>query len=386
VVPDAAVPVSRRVAVRLLGPVEVLVDGRSVPAGGRRQRTVLALLAIRAGRVVSVDELADAVWADEAVDRSRATLQVYASNLRKVLDPAGPAVIESRSGGYVLDPAKVEVDVDMFEADLDRAAAAAADDDHDAVVRLLRAALALWRGEVVADLVEVDAFEADRARLGERHAGAIEMLYESELVRGRHTDIVAELTVAVTEHPLRERLRAQLMLALYRSGRQAEALRAYQDARRVLGDELGLDPGPGLQRLERSILAQSESIAAPSPPQPALVWLAPDGQGRRLDLSGAGGSISIGRQDDCDVALAWDGKVSRRHAEVHRDGHGWRLSDDGLSQNGTFRNGERITEAHLADGDLLRFGDTSVLVRLPSAAPPSMRLPVIGETILADED
>lgn len=240
-------PYSDEVHVRVLGPLEVLKDGEAAPLGGPKQRSVLALLAAHVGSVVPVDALVDGVWGDEPTPGARSTLQTYVSNLRAVVGN----VIVREGGGYRLEIEPDSVDAVVFE----RAISASREGRDVAIAaQRLRSALALWRGHPYADIVGVHSLEVEAARLEELRLAALEARIEAELTLGRHAELVPELEVLCAEHPARERFRAQHMLALYRSGRQAEALRAYRKTRRYLAEELGLEPSSGLRDLERQIL------------------------------------------------------------------------------------------------------------------------------------
>lgn len=252
---------------RVLGPLEVVDAGRSLPLGGTKQRSVLAMLLLEAGRVVSVDRLVEGVWGDGAHDRAVATLQVYVSNLRKLVEPdrgGVPQVLVSQRPGYRLQVDRDQLDLARFEALAAEARRDAAELRPAEAVARLDEALALWRGQALADVAFEPFASAEVARLEEARTVALEDRLDAALVLGRHAELVGELEALVCAHPLRERLRGQLVLALYRSGRQAEALRAYADAREMLREELGIDPSPALQDLERRVLAQDPSLAAPA--------------------------------------------------------------------------------------------------------------------------
>lgn len=353
-----------RTSVWILGPLTVVRGGVEVPAGGQLQRRALAVLAASAGQVVTADTLAEAVWGDAAIERARGTLHVYLSNLRAVL--GGKATIVARSPGYVLDPDLVDVDAAGFAADVDAGRAAAGDGDPAGAARHLRRGLARWRGEFLADLDDLDTLTEVATKLGELRLSALEECFDAELALGRHVELIAEIEPACLAHPLRERLWGQLMLALYRSGRQANALAAYQRARTVLVEELGIDPGPALRNLEQSILEQSGSLDQGDGASAGLVWFDENGRMRRLALEHLD-TVSIGRAEGNRMRLDWDAKISRRHAQVSEQRGAWVLTDLG-SANGTWRNGDRIAaEVPLLDGDLLRCGDTTIFVRLPSA-------------------
>jgi predicted ATPase/DNA-binding SARP family transcriptional activator len=250
---------------RILGPLEVVDGDRLVALGGPKQRAVLALLVLEVGRVVSVDRLVDGVWGDEATEGAQATLQVYVSNLRKVLEPAKGehTVLISRRPGYLLDVDPDSVDAVRFERLVEQARKDLVDERFGNASRLFAQALATWRGQPLAD-VPLETFAAPEiTRLTEAKVAALEDQVEAELGCGRHVAMVSELGSLVDEYPYRERLWGQLVIALYRSGRQADALAAYARARELLVDEYGIDPGPELRDLERRVLSQDPGLAAP---------------------------------------------------------------------------------------------------------------------------
>ncbi len=250
------------VKVRVLGALEVLSNGAGVRLGGPKQRTVLALLAAEVGKPVSVDTLIDGVWGDEPTGGARSTLQTYVSNLRAAIGD----VIVRDEGGYRLAADPAEVDAVEFERTVEHAAALVETDPVEAAQRL-RAALALWRGHPYADVPGCFALELEARRLEELRLRAVETRIEAELALGGHAQLIAELEVLCEEFPTYERFRVQHMLALYRSGRQAEALRAYQKARAYLAEELGLEPSAQLQELERRILNQDPALELEAEPQ-----------------------------------------------------------------------------------------------------------------------
>ena len=246
---------------RILGPLEVERTGGPLTLGGAKQRAVLAVLLLRANRVVSRDRLVDAVWGERAPETAYSALQGYVSALRKTL---GADLILTRAPGYVLETAPTSVDLGRFESLVAEGSTALAAGKAGRAAARLREALDLWRGEPLADLDSLGFVQIERVRLGELRLSAIEERLDADLALGRHAELVAEIRVLVGEHPLRERLRAQLMLALYRSGRQAEALDVYQQGRRLLAEELGLEPGEALKRLEHAILEHDPALGAPA--------------------------------------------------------------------------------------------------------------------------
>ncbi len=241
----------------ILGPLEVTGEAGALPIGGQKQRAVLAVLLLEANRVVSVDRLLDSVWGEDPPRTALTSLQNFISQLRKLL---GPDVLETRAPGYRLNAGVGAIDVDRFRAAVDNARSL----DPQERSTKLREALSLWRGPPLADFTFEPFAQADIARLEELRLTVLEGRVEADLEAGRHAELVGELEALVEEHPLRERLRGQLMLALYRSGRQAEALETYQDARRALVDELGIDPSPALQQLHASILRQEVGLETTS--------------------------------------------------------------------------------------------------------------------------
>jgi class 3 adenylate cyclase len=237
---------------RILGPLEVFENGRALDLGGAKQRAALAVLALHANRVVPRDQLIEALWDAGPTESARKALQGYVSHLRKAL---GPDRLETKSPGYLLRLGPDELDLARFER-----LHAAGDPE---------GALALWRGDPLADFADQRFARAEIARLQELRLSCLEQRIEHGLAEGRHADLVAELEALTRQHPLREHLRAQLMLALYGAGRQAEALDAYQAARAALVDELGIEPGPRLRELHQRILTQDRALDLPELPAPA---------------------------------------------------------------------------------------------------------------------
>jgi DNA-binding SARP family transcriptional activator/ABC-type transport system substrate-binding protein len=268
--------------VRVLGPLEVLDGDRLVAIGGGRQRKLLAILLLHANEFVASDRLIDELWGDDRPETAAKALQGYVSQLRKTL---GADALVTRPGGYVLKLAPEEFDVHRFERLVDDAREA---EPRDAAEKL-RDALALWRGPPLADFAYDDFAQDEIARLEERQLVALEQRVEADLALGRHQEVAGELAALVKRHPLRERLRAQLMLALYRSGRQAEALEAYADARRTLLDELGLEPSEELRQLQAAILAQDPRLG----PAPRTAWPRAQRMVRRPRFLAALGAILL---------------------------------------------------------------------------------------------
>jgi len=243
---------------RILGPLEVVGERGQIQLGGAKQRATLAILLLSANRVVSVDRLADDLYAGAAPVTALKQVQRQISDLRKVL--GSTSGIETRSPGYTIRLAPEQLDLAGFERLTTHATEALTDGDAERAAELLRQALRLWRGAPLDDLAYESFARAPIERLEELRLAALEQRIEAELGLGRHGELVGELEQLVAENPLRERFRALLMLALYRSGRQAEALEAYRQARQVLVADFGIEPTPALQQLEREILAQESSL------------------------------------------------------------------------------------------------------------------------------
>lgn len=367
---------------RVLGPLEASIDGVGVELGGAKQQMVLALLLLDANRVVSVERLVDWVWGEDATERSAGTLQVYVSNLRRLFAPvverSGRQLISTRRPGYVVELRTDELDLLHFEAlRRDGEAAAAAGRPADALVQL-RAALDLWRGDPLAGLPVDAAGGSATAGLELSRVSVMDLAAESELALGRHREVLPELQQWVADHPLDERLRGRLMLALYRCGRQADALATFREGRELLVEELGIDPSRELRDLEGRILAQDPSLdlAASRGQTPALgastaMRSSAVAPGAHLEVQGRAVPLertvtTIGRLPDRDLVLD-DAGVSRVHAEVRRTGGAHVLVDAG-SANGTLVNGRRVSRHELADGDVVRLGGTVLVFRLDGMA------------------
>ncbi|GAA1579698.1 BTAD domain-containing putative transcriptional regulator [Kribbella sancticallisti] len=252
---------------RILGPLEVVAGGESLGLGSPLQRTLLALLLIRAGQVVSFDRLAEDLWDGEPPNTARHSVQAYAHRLRQVLG-ADAWRLQSRPPGYQLKVSAGELDAQRFEHLADEGRRALVRDDPRAAADLLAAALELWRGELMADLADVAAIEPERARLEALRLTALEDRIEADLALGRHAAVIGELESLLAGRPFRERPWGQLMLALYRSGRPADALEAFRHARRVFNEELGIEPSPWLCRRQEQILLRDVALDGPEPAKP----------------------------------------------------------------------------------------------------------------------
>jgi predicted ATPase/DNA-binding SARP family transcriptional activator len=258
---------------RILGGLEALDGERQLPLGSPQQRVVLAALLLNAGRAVSVDELVEMLWPERPPASAGHAIEVYVSRLRKVLHRDGETRLERSDHGYVLRVDQDDLDLQQFERLFELGRAALADGHPEHAADLLREALALWRGETLADLSGGLLIHAASARIDELRLAALEERIDADLASGRHAGLIAELEALVAVEPFRERFRAQLMLALYRDGRQADALDAYHAARRTLHDQLGLEPSRTLQELERAILNQDLMLELAPPAAPRRVAL-----------------------------------------------------------------------------------------------------------------
>jgi DNA-binding SARP family transcriptional activator/ABC-type transport system substrate-binding protein/streptogramin lyase len=260
---------------RILGALEVEDRGESLPLGGHQQRALLALLLLRANEVVSVDEIIDDLWGAEPPPSATKSVHALIAKLRRKLEGETTDYINGEGGengvlltrphGYVLTVADGELDLHRFQSLVTEGQQALTAGRADDAAAKLRQGLELWRGPPLAEFAYDPFAQVEIARLEELRLSAVEGRIEADLALGRHHDLISELEALVTRHSLRERLRGQLMLALYRAGRQAEALDAYQRARRTLVDELGIEPGPELQRLEGQILNHDPALDQPLP-------------------------------------------------------------------------------------------------------------------------
>ena len=248
----------------LLGELQVLDDDeKDVEVTGAKLRALLVVLALRPGRAVPVDQLVDALWGPESSAAARNGLQGLVSKLRRALGSA--SLVATRGGGYALEVPPEAVDLHRFEQLVAAGRAMAISGNLESAIELLADADSLWRGEALTEFAYEEFAAAEVSRLSELRLAAVEERLDIELQLGRHRGVIVELESLVAAHALRERLRGLLMIALYRSGRQADALRTFQEGRRILGEELGLDPGPELRQLEAAILAQDPSLDVSTP-------------------------------------------------------------------------------------------------------------------------
>jgi DNA-binding SARP family transcriptional activator len=258
----------------LLGPFEATRDGRALELRATKVQTVLAMLVLRPNQIVFADQLIEGLWGERPPETASNTLQTYVSRLRKLL---GPNVIQTRAGGYVLSVNPECIDSHRFQRLRNQGQEALRAGEPAAAATLLAGALGQWRGPALADFTYETFAQAEIARLEEARLATIEDLIEAELALGRHAEKVSELRDLVRQHPLRERLWGQLILALYRCGRRADALRTYAEVRELLGEELGLEPSRQLQLLEEAVLLQKAELdlsrspdraSGPSPAEP----------------------------------------------------------------------------------------------------------------------
>ena len=266
---------------RVLGPLEASIAGRTLSLGGSKPRTLLAALLVDANRVVSADLLVDVLWGDLPPERATSTVQKYVHELRAVLDPeraqTGDRILLTSPPGYILEVDPVQLDAARFEQLVAEAQRRAAELDLDGAEAAFDEALGLWRGPAWAEFADQDFARVDAARLESLRALAIDARADVGLAAGRHDQLVADLEATVATYPLRERPRAQLMLALYRCGRQTDALRVYQDFRRYLADEVGLEPSADLSELDAAIATRASTLDWVPPVPPALGSLLPSG-------------------------------------------------------------------------------------------------------------
>ena len=285
---------------RILGPLEAREAGRDFTPRGSKQRALLALLLVHANETLSTSRLIDELWGDDPPATAAKTVQVHISQLRKALNGSG--LIVTRGHGYQFELPPEQLDAYRFERLLAEGSGELGAGKPQVAIALLEQALALWRGPPLADVAGEPFADGEIARLEDLRAAALEQLIEAKLELGRHAEVVPRLEALIREHPYRERLRAHLMLALYRSERQADALQAYQDARNTLVGDLGIEPGERLRELEHAILTQDPALAIPA------------AQTRDLPPELATETLLVGRDEE----LEW----LRRHWQQARQGAG----------------------------------------------------------------
>jgi predicted ATPase/DNA-binding SARP family transcriptional activator len=338
----------------LLGPLEVVAEGRQLPLKAAKQKTILALLLLHRDEVVSVDRMQEALWQERPPATATTALQGYVSQLRRLLEEGeegSASLLATRSPGYALAAAPEQLDLARFEQLAESGRDALATGEPARAARLLAEALALWRGPPLADFSYEAWAQSAIGRLEELRLSAVEDRIEADLACGRHGRLVGELEALVQSHPLRERLRAQLMLALYRGGRQAEALQAYQQARTALVSDLGIDPSPELQQLYKAILNQEQALAAAAPGSPSNLPTPPTPLvGRHEELTDLRGLL-----ERSDVRL--------------------------LTLTGAGGSGKTRLALELAGGAASEFPDGVWWVPLAALADPALVLPEIAQTV-----
>lgn len=347
----------------MLGLLRVVVGGAEVRLGGPRQRAVFALLVLTRGRPAMAERIMDDVWGDAASSRSRTTLQVYMSNLRQELRKAGaPATIESVPGGYALVLPVGTVDLIAFEECVGGGHDAVARMDFVAALTAYDAALAIAGGGLLEDLRQFECFDGEVDRVERLRHDAAEERVRCLVELGRLQEAVLAAETVVRNQPLREGAWYQLALALYRGARQADSLRVLQRAREVLGDAVGLEPGPELRELERQILSHAPELSAAGR-FPRVRWLDPqNGVARHVELVDGMATATVGRAPGSNVVLVGDPLASRTHCHLRRRGATWEVWADPLAANGTHVNGVRVAgTVALRHGDRIRAGETVLL-------------------------
>ncbi len=281
---------------RILGPIEAREDAREVGLGGPKQRALLAILLLSANEVVSRDRLIDELWGERPPPSAAHTLDAYVHRLRRALGARGAEILRTRAPGYLISISSADLDLHRFRLLADEGGRALAAGSHEVAAATLRQALALWRGPALADLAHEPFARIEVDRLDELRLAVLEDRIEADLALGRQAALVEELRALIAEHPLRERFRAELMLAQYRAGCQADALQTYREAREYLVEELGLEPSKLLQDLDRAILRQDDELdPGAGGSSPVLVASPPsvdgDGNGAAADGSAAGNGL-----------------------------------------------------------------------------------------------
>jgi SARP family transcriptional regulator, regulator of embCAB operon len=367
-------PTTPETSFGILGPLSVVHRGQSLSLGGLKQRVVLGMLLMNAGRTVSVDRLIDGVWGDDPPEGAVNTVQVYVSHLRRVLASTEAAIL-TQPPGYLLRLTARQLDLLQFEELAQRAQDEVAARRPSVAADVLRRALDLWRGPPLEDLGAAPFAVSARTFLEERRLGAVDDELALLLELGRDREVIESCEQNLAAHPLRESLWERLILALYRSGRQADALARYRACRRILLDELGVEPTPRLQTLEHQILNQDRRLEpAPRRTGTSVVVTGLPGRpdsgtatvvrprrlqsqlvladGRAVPL---GDRVVLGRHPDCDIVLD-DASVSRRHAEI-RLANGSHVLLDLSSSNGTWVRDQPVLQHRLLDGDTFQIGD-----------------------------
>jgi serine/threonine-protein kinase PknK len=355
----------------VLGPLEVLVQGQPIQLGGLKQRCILAMLLLDANKVVSAENLYSSLWNEELSEKGRGVLQVHVSTLRKALAPAAVALgrqelIATKSPGYQIALGEAKLDLHVFEANVKQARSAYVGGDPSSASTWYSEALALWKGTPLGDIRPEYFAQRESKRLEGRRVQALAGQLEADLAAGRHQQIIPELQALVEDHPFNEQFAGLLMISLYRSGRQSDALTVFQFCRQQLQSEHGLDPRPNLRDLQSRILSQDPSLdlAPAEEPDLSVPTLMPSSvplfrgaltmNGERIELVEK--LTTLGRKENRNVPIL-DPQASRDHAEILRESYGYRLIDRD-SSNGTKVNGEPIREIVLQDGDEILIGET----------------------------
>jgi predicted ATPase/DNA-binding SARP family transcriptional activator len=365
---------------RVLGPLQVERDGRLLPLGGFKQRGVLAMLLLDRNRVVSRDQLVDVIWGERPPASAANSIQIYVSKLRRLLsddDAVDGSAIVTEPPGYRLRVPPGELDADRFERLITAGREALGAGNADRAEKTFAHALTLWHGPPFADFAGEPFAQAEIARLEQLRSRALEDQIEAQTSLGRHAAVLAQLPTLVAQHPLEERLRTQLMVALYRSGRQADALAVYQDFRRLLADELGLDPSPDLREIERQILRHDDALLATASPRAPKPQSAAPGDfpaqlAERTNLPTPPTPL-IGREEELQEA----GRLLRAHRIVTLTGPGG--------------SGKTRLALQLATDAIGDFPDGVVWVPLQALTDPELVVPTIalavgtGETLVEDD-
>ncbi|HEY5878702.1 MAG TPA: BTAD domain-containing putative transcriptional regulator [Nakamurella sp.] len=359
--------------VRMLGPLELRVDGTALPLPGGKPRALLAAMLISRNRVVPADSLADAIWDGDVPASFLATMQVHVSALRRALRPlsdAGLLTVITQSPGYRVVVDEALVDLGRFGRWARAGNELLAAQRYAEAADRLRAALAEWTGPALADLRGFRFADDFAAAVEEERLVALQARIEADLASGMASAVIGELVTLTGQYPLREPFWIQLITALYRSDRQADALDAARRIRELLDDELGIDPSPALRELERKVLRQEVPASAAPTPAPSMQRTVAETavvlsrarvrlpSGESLPVPGRG--LRLGRMDDNDLVVAGE-KVSRYHAVIAETANGFTVTDL-RSTNGTHVNDERVLDSHLLrDGDRIRIGGTELV-------------------------
>jgi len=371
------------VSLRLLGPISLEIDGNPQQLGGPRQRAVLAALALEPQRTIAVDRIIVDLWDDDARRQPRNNVQVYVSNLRRILRPCADRLwIAGEGGGYRLDAAPGVIDHQVFQHEMEDSRRQAERGLSAAAARAAARALAMWRGPFLSDLAsQFDVFTAAAERAEEERLHATEHWLSVELDAGRSGELVAELEALTGAHPMRERFWLQLMTALARAGRQRDALQAFQRARAVMAEEAGLEPGKELRALEAALLGGEELPSTGPMDGVHLAYIDAAGALVRVPLV-AGGAYTIGRDPAADISIAWDARASRLHARLWHEHGAWHVHDCG-STNGTLVNGSRVDgDVVVRVDDVLVAGSTAMSLR-DASQPRALSFSPSEVTIIA---